>query len=295
MVKEKVMRISTGETLEIEIQTFKEKERNLRWIKVMQSRTEHSKLVGSFTFTLLTTVKELIKDIRFSEDEKTRLMFLGTYVNYAGDTYSRLQKRNGKPVLKKNLQSLLMMSNNKRFYAFYNKLVKYKIMLEVEGGELYWNSNYHFKGRPKQTDKKAKNLIKLYDSQLRELYLMKDERGKQKYRPSNLFVLFVFLPFVNYETNLLSEDADKPASETRPFLLSEVANRLGYSRSSSLKRKLKGIKLYNAPVFSIISESNNEYIRVNPYIIWRNSEDPSPAITETFKATEDMLIKKKQA
>ncbi|MGD6815490.1 hypothetical protein ACQCVE_00250 [Metabacillus sp. 113a] len=298
MAQKKLVDPKTGESFDLWVDTEDDKQRKSKWKEKMLAKKEHEKLTGSFTFTLLSSIQGLIEDTSFTDDEKTRIMFLGTYVTYGESEYSKLQKGNGTPILKKHLQKLLMITHNKSFYQFYNRLIEKKIIIENGNGknaELYWTSKYHFKGKASLSHRKEKNLIKLYDRQLRELYTSKDQKGRQKYRPSNLYILFCMLPFVNYETNLLSVNADIPASETRPLLLSELAIQFGLTRSSSLKRKLLNIKLADSPVFSIITEADKEYVRVNPYIVWRNTSEPPEAITQTFKATKEFLISRQEA
>lgn len=129
-------------------------------------------LVGGFTFMLAETITSLHKDTRFSDTEKARIIYLGTYCSY--ETSGRYLKfANNVPILKSHLQELLELSNNKQFYAFYNKLVQYKIITEeiVSPREtrLLWSAEYHFKGTAKGSGVKSTDVIKTYDKQVQAL------------------------------------------------------------------------------------------------------------------------------
>lgn len=254
-----------------------------------------SSLAGRFTFTLATTIKELNLDKRFTQAEKSRIMFLGSYVNYK-EKGSFLMFDNGRYILKKHLQDLLEIKNRKEFYQFYNKLVNTKIIMEdvqdKKNTKLIWSKKYHFRGTVTKTLQKELNLIKTFDKQVRVLYKEKLDNGKAEHTPHNLYYLFMLLPYVHLQANIICKYPDREINESVPFTVTELAKELGFKRSNDLKRKLFGITLKGLPVFSTIQNAYLFHILVNPFIVRRSRKSPSEDLLFHFKDTAERLSSK---
>ncbi|MFS0637303.1 hypothetical protein AB1K84_15495 [Mesobacillus foraminis] len=241
-------------------------------------------LAEGFTFTYISKISELHEDERFTDDEKTRIMFLGTYVSYSKKG-SFLTFSNGRLIYKHNLKTLLEISSDNKFYSFYNKLVETGIITEVPEGsikKLKWSNEYHFKGKlPKGSEGEA-SYIKTYDKQIQELYKAKNSKEKALHSPKQLYTVFMLLPFVHYETNLICKFPNKPFTECEPLDLNELAKGLGFNRSNDLKRKLMKISLKEQPVFQFNITNKGTHITVNPFIVWRQNKLPDDALLVTF-------------
>ena len=275
----------------------KEKEANRKaFLRGQENKELFEELAGRFTFTLSSTIKELNQDQRFTPAEKTRIMFLGTYVTYQ-EQGSYLRHDNGNSILKNRLQELLEIKNKKEFYNFYNKLVETGVLSEVIEGKskiyLKWNSKYHFKGKPSSSAQKEKNLVKTFDKQVRELYKEKNEKGKAVHTPNNLYTLFMVLPYIHPEANILCKHPENDLNTCEPLSINELAELFGFNRSNDLKCKLFKVMLKGLPVFTIQQNAFVTHILVNPFVVYRSSKAPSPALLVHFKDTAVRLMTKK--
>jgi hypothetical protein len=276
--------------------TTKEKEDNRKvFLLGKENKEVFYELAGRFTFTLSSTIKELNQDEGFTQAEKTRIMFLGTFVTYQ-EKGNYLKYDNGKPIKKKHLQELLEMTSDKDFYTFFNKLVSAGIIAEEHHDKstiyLIWNSKYHFKGKAPATLLKQKNLVKTFDKQVRELYQEKNEKGKTIHTPNNLYTLFMVLPYIHNEENIICKYPENNINECEPLSLSELAEMFGYNRSNDLKRKLFKVRLNGLPVFEARDNGIVAFIQVNPFVIWKSKKAPSSALIVTFKETAKRLMNK---
>lgn len=255
-------------------------------------------IAGGFSFMLVDTLKELHRDTRFTDADKARLMFLGTYCSY--ETSGRyLFFNNNKHILKSHLQELLEISNKKEFYKFYNKLVETGIIEEEKLNRfeirIKWNSKYHFKGKVSKNGIKATDTVKTYDRQIQTLYKEKDAKGKSINTPKNLFVMFMVLPFINSDSGVLCRHPLKPIEQdAEPIQLKELASMFGYSKPSTLKNKLLQCKLYGTNVF-VISEGlkdRRKYTRifVNPFVASRSPKAPNSTHLAMFPDTEKTIV-----
>jgi hypothetical protein len=251
--------------------------------------------LDSFTFTYISKISELHQDERFSDDEKTRIMYLGTYVSYS-DKGCFLMFPNGRYIRKKDLKGLLEIKEEMKFYSFYNKLVEARIITEVStnaGTCWKWSEEYHIRGKlPKGSGAEA-GILKTYDKQIQELYKEKKENGKALHSPKQLYTVFMVLPFVHFETNIICKNPNVPFEETEPLSIVELAKGLGFSRSNDLKRKMLQIELKEQPVFSFIENKKATHITVNPFVIWRQNQMPNKTLMLHFFDTAKRIAEEK--
>ncbi|WP_200411251.1 hypothetical protein [Virgibacillus salexigens] len=274
----------------------KEKEANRKtYLRGRRKKSEFEELVGRFTFTLSSTIKQLNQDDRFTQTEKARIIYLGTYVSYQ-EKGSYLTHDNGNLILKNKLQSLLEMTNKKEFYKFYNKMLEAGITQEYiinkSNVKVAWSNDYNFRGTAPASELKEKNLIKTFDKQIRELYKEKDSKGKKVHTPNNLYTLFMLLPYVHPESNMLCLHPENNINECQPLTITEIAKLFGYNRTNDLKRKLFKVKLKGLPVFSTVSNANLTHILLNPFIVYRSNKSPNDALMMHFNDTATRLANK---
>jgi hypothetical protein len=256
-------------------------------------------IAGGFSFMLVDTLKELHKDTRFSDMEKARLMFLGTFCSY--ETSGRyLLTNNNKYLLKSDLKELLEISNRKEFYKFYNKLVETEIIAEEvidrKTIRLKWNSKYHFKGKATKNSTKSTETVKAYDRQIKTLYKEKDANGRSSNTPKNLYILFMVLPFINSESGVLCNQQHNPIEEDcEPLELKDLAKMFGYPKPSIIKTKLMNCKLYGTNVFFIgegmVDRKKYTRIYVNPFVSSRSPKAPNASLLAMFPDTEKAILK----
>ncbi|WP_163583418.1 hypothetical protein [Gracilibacillus saliphilus] len=264
------------------------------FLRDKQKKSEFDETAGRFTFTQSSTIKQLIQDNRFTQTEKTRIIYLGTFVSYQ-EKGSYLSHDNGNLIYKNKLQSVLEMTNKKEFYKFYNKMLEYGIIQEEVLGKsiikIKWSNTYNFRGTAPSSELKNKNLIKTFDKQVRELYQEKDKNGKKVHTPNNLYTLFMLLPYVHLESNMLCLHPED-STDCYPLTIAEIAKMFGYNRTNDLKRKLFKVKLKGLPVFAVVSNANYTHILVNPFIVYRSNKAPNEALMMHFKDTAERLAKR---
>lgn len=255
-------------------------------------------IAGGFSFLIVDTLKELHKDTRFSDMEKARIIFLGTFCSYESSG-RYLFTNNNRYILKSDLQKLLEISNKKEFYTFYNKLVDTGILKEQKISRLEirlkWNSNYHFKGKTAKNGTKSTATVKAYDRQIQTLYKEKDSKGKRINTPKNLFILFMVLPFIHKESGVLCKQPQTAIEEAEPLELKDLADMFGYPKPSAIKSKLLQCKLHNTNVFHYGEGLKNrkKYTRiyVNPFVANRSPKAPNSTILAMFPNTENAIVK----
>lgn len=260
-------------------------------------------IAGGFSFMLVDTLKQLHKDTRFTDMEKAKIMFLGTFCSY--ETSGRyLFTNNNQFLLKNNLQELLEITNKKEFYKFYNMLVETGIIDEEVLGRfevrLKWNNKYHFKGKAIKNGAKSTDTVKAYDRQIQTLYKEKDAKGKSINTPKNLYILFMVLPFINKESGVLCQQQHNPIEEAcEPLEINDLAEMFGYPKASILKTKLMNCKLYGTNVFFIgegmLDRKKYTRIYVNPFVSSRSPKAPNPSLLTMFPNTEKAIVKHLQA
>ncbi|XRD24533.1 hypothetical protein AABM34_20350 [Lysinibacillus fusiformis] len=249
-------------------------------------------LSGGFTFTMMQTLKDLIANTTFTQAEKTRIMFLGTYVSYHSET-PYLTHSNGKPLLKSKLKNLLEIANKKEFYAFYNKLVEAGVMKEEiidrSTVKLIWSEQYHFKGKPSASKVSSDNLIKTFDKQIREMYTLKNEKGKSVHTAHSLYNIFILMPYIHPESNALCKYPEKPYHASEPLTLQDLTDFFGYSRTNDTKRMLFKFVLHGMPVVAIAPTSESTRIFINPFVVNRTGKTPNATLFTMFDSSFNML------
>lgn len=256
-------------------------------------------VAGGFSFMLVDTLKELHRDTRFTDIEKARIMFLGTFCSYESSG-RYLFTNNNKYILKSHLQELLEITNKKEYYKFYNKLVETGIIEEDVVDrytiKLIWNNKYHFKGKAHLNGARSTDTVKAYDRQIQSLYKEKNANGKSINTPKNLYILFMVLPFINKESGVLCVQPHVELEEkSEPLELKDLASMFGYARTTTLKTKLMNCKLYGTNVFFIGEgmKDRKKYTRiyVNPFVSSRSPKAPNASLLAMFPDTEKAIVK----
>lgn len=258
---------------------------------------KYNTLAGRFTFTMMNTLKDLITNETFTPAEKTRIMFLGTYVSY-DKAQPYLTYSNGNPILKNQLQELLGMTNRKEFYTFYNKLVSEGVMVEDtvtrSKVKLIWSNEYHFKGKTTSGASASQNLVKTYSNQVRELYLEKNVNGKPVHTAQSLFNIFALIPYIHPESNSLCRYPEKPAHASEPFTLHDLTEIFQFTRTNDVKRMLLKLKLHNMPVVAITETIDGTNAFINPFLVNRTGKTPNASLITMFNASYNALAEKQK-
>jgi hypothetical protein len=279
------------------------KQKQMKYFRDKKEYDNFSDIAGGFTFMLVDTLNAFHKDDRFTDIEKARIMYLGTYCSYK-EAGRYLFTNNNRHILKSDLQDLLEMTNKKEFYKFYNKLVETEIIygevISRNEVRLKWNNQYHFKGDAKGNGIKSTDTVKTYDNQIQALYKEKDASGKSINTPKNLYVLFMVLPFINAESGVLCLHPHNPVvEECQPLELDDLRDIFGYERITTLKTKLLGCKLYGTNVFFIgegtLDRKKYTRVFVSPFVASRSgNKAPNDSLLAMFPNTEKAIVEKLQ-
>ncbi|KPB06321.1 hypothetical protein [Bacillus sp. CHD6a] len=286
------------EGFEGKVITQESQDKILKYHAEKKQYDNYKDIAGGFTFMLIDTLKAFNEDISFTDMEKARIMFLGSYVSY--ESHGRyLITNNNKCILKSDLQELLEIKGKKEFYNLYNKMVEAGIIEEEVKSRyeirLKWNSSYHFKGTLKGAGVSSADTVKTYDRQIQELYKAKGKNGKSINTPKNLYIMFMMLPFLHIESSALCKYPNNPIEEgSEPLQLNELAKMFGY-KPSAFRTLLLKCTLFKTNVF-LISEgidAGERYTRifVNPFVASRSHKAPNPSLLAMFPNIGEAIVK----
>ncbi|WP_262177760.1 hypothetical protein [Saccharococcus sp. Marseille-Q5394] len=255
-------------------------------------KSQFDELAGGFSFTMLDTLKELIADEDFTQSDKTRIMFLGTFVSYEKNN-RYLTYGNGRPILKNQLMDLLEMTNRKEFYNLYNTMLEKGVFTEDRESrsviKIIWSKKYHFKGAVSGGSKTSEKLVKSYDKQIRELYRARNSKGKPIHTAHSLFTFFSLLPYVHPESNALCRHPEKPVSQSQPFTIRELADIYGIERVTNFRRLLFRIKIHKMPVVALAQTTEDSRIYINPFVVNRTGKKPNATLFTLFESSFQRL------
>lgn len=229
-----------------------------------QHQTEYNGFVFAFS-TESTPIEERFPNL--NQSDLARLLFIGTYVSYDdGESLSKgtLKHPNGVKIEKKSLNLLMGMSRN-RYAEFYDKLLNAEVLSETDGG-VEMNPYVFYWGKNSGEVKGGYQYTRLFRKSVRDLYKQYNGRSIKK-----LGLLYLVLPYINFNFNVLSTNpSEVEAEKVIPLTIGELAEKLRYGSSKSLRRTLHDIKYEGEPVFGFveINDRRKRKIVVNPRVVY---------------------------
>jgi len=263
----RVYNYQTVENRQKQIDYIKQKTESKR--KFKESR-KYTKEYGNFIWNIYNINQQNFTGAKASDI--TRLMFLSTYLNYDG----YLMFDNGKPVTKKNMNSLLKLS--KSSYKYFCSRQSKENILEVKDDKMRVNPNVFEKGcLPKSRVagwiQQNKYITRLYVNGVRNIY-NKSSISSHK----TLSYLFQILPFVNRQYNIVCfNPLEENLDNIKCMSLGDFCDTINYSKNNvrQLKNMLFNPKFeFNNKTTSAIrlvcddSNSLHDEIFINPCIYY---------------------------
>ena len=94
--------------------------------------------------------------------------------------------------------------------------------------------------------------------------------------------MYKIIPYIHYDNNLLPLDSfETDITKVTDIPINELVVMLDISREE-ISKKLGSMKWNGWYVFAKIKVGNEVNIRVNPYVLYRKSEDPPVELADVF-------------
>ncbi|MGG0496712.1 hypothetical protein ABEY62_27545 [Priestia megaterium] len=237
---------------------------------------EFNERTGKFIWSYPEKIQQLIKSNEFTKSDITMIFYLATFINGTG----YLAYENRVKLNKKGIQTKLEIGRT-LFGKFFNKLIKFEILIP-SGDYFKWNETYNFYGSTKGKAK-PQTLVRTYVNQIRELYEVKNEKGKRKYSTINLYPVFALVPYLHHSSNIICKNPDAQAIEDiEYFNLKEIAELLDLRDSKRMAASLHLLVLDGQTTFIKVQNKNEAYLKLNPKIFWRGTNVPDQNLVAEF-------------
>jgi hypothetical protein len=274
----KVVNVETGEDLTDKYQIMPKKlvsHQQVNYRKRKEAMARYAEEHGGFIFTFHRLREFIGKELK--QADLGRLLFLATYIGFQDN---RLMYDNNRPINKSGLKTLLMLKKD-AFRTFYNAVTALEIIIERDG-YLCMNERYFYKGAlaDDQLDAGNRTYTRTFIKSVRSLY---EEYGATR-KASQLGLLYLVIPFIHVDTNILASNPDEDdLDEIDALSLEELAEAIGYAKNK-ISRSLRSIFLGGEYVFQIVNVGTNheKNVVVHPAIFWRGNSIPD--LTKTMSA-----------
>lgn len=228
--------------------------------------------LGGFIFVIFEYCKGLTINEELTQSDLSRLFMLATFTGYDGV----LMFDNATAINKTNMNKIINISESK-FLEFYYKLKKLDILIEESKTILKLNKNYFFKGEiKKHKDYIQKNdYTRIYIKVIRDLYNKISARSHKQ-----LGILFMLIPYINREWNILCENPNEPnINLITPLTLGKMMELLNYDIKNSTRIKNELLRIKTKDMQNIIAfvQTDTDFrenkILINPNVIYGGLED----------------------
>ena len=227
---------------------------------------EKEKRLDNFVWFFYEDGKEIF-DGKLNDTDISDIFNLATYMDYKDN---RLKYDNNVKIHKKDLMSLLNIKERK-YYKFIKECTDANI-LNIEDDETVTMSFKYFgKGKIKNL-KNSKSMVitRIYCDTIRYLY----KNCKEKFY-KNLSYLYIILPYVNREYNILCNNPEEDNLEKINCInMVQLCEIVGYNPKNSyrLKQSLKNILIEDRPIVSWVDNASGEYIFINPSLYYAGTK-----------------------
>lgn len=240
------------------IQDKKEKE------KIKQKNIEYGKFVWVFYNN-----NQLLFNGSIDGSILTKFIYLSTYAEYSDKscgTFSKIVSDRNVHINKKDLGRLLKTKTTATNHFIKECISKNLINID-EDGFLFINTNYVKYGKLLDTNVlKECRTSRMYKNAVRDLY--------KKSLPSEhklLSYLFIILPFVNHEYNIICHNPEEVVLENiQQMDLMEFCEIIGYSKNNyrRLKSLLKNITVLGKYAISFVENLYGVKMFINPKLYY---------------------------
>lgn len=256
-------------------------------VKKIEDYKHYSKTQGGFTMFMYNSLETIEKQLGVKNGDIARLMYLSTFIGWCDPTnekhkgYIRIGEKNSpRHANDGDIKSMLKLSAD-AFRRFKKRLRDNDLLMKDEKGyylsEIFWN------GYANQNNyiKKGFEHTKIHRNAIRNLYENVVTEDNQK-SANDLSIAMQIIPFVNFNTNMLS--LDDPYSENpRPLTLTKLADTLDMT-PKTFKRKLLAINSLEKEYIAVFDTAVRKRIVVNTELFFSGDIDNISQINRVFNA-----------
>ncbi len=237
--------------------------------------------LGGFIFVLFKYGYKLLDDYpELISEDITKLFYLATYVNYDGyivfnDDY-----------VMKNMLKVMLKLSRKSFEIFFNKMIKYEILICDNDKHIKINKNHFYKGEIDKDIQQYYNYSRIYINTIRYLF---EHVSVRKHK--QLGVYFKIIPYIHRQQNSLCWNPDSDQKDIQLMHVKELKELLGYHRNGVRKFINELLETTLESGESILGfirtkpKEENSYIIVNPKVFYGGNfklEGGKESITKWF-------------
>ncbi|KGP71511.1 hypothetical protein [Pontibacillus yanchengensis] len=254
--------------------------------KAKEKETVINKSKNPFVFTEMDGLQESLS--KLNNKDLGYLLIMQTYIDYKN--MIKLKNDSKLPMNKKQLQQMLKIKSDKTLRNLLKRLES-KGFIYSNTVELYGKSHKAFFIADKYCfrkgvsgaykNRKTNNAVKVFIKSLQDVF---SQGGTQ---PADIGFIYKTIPYIHYESNMLTVTPnEKELSEIKFLTINGLAKLLGLSRVDTTN-KLGSIVWNGQYVFARtkVGAMKELSVKVNPYVLYRQSGDPTGAIGAEFVAT----------
>lgn len=296
LTKEEYQIMQQDEDLKSKVFDFREKLNAKRLsdsqFEYLEKRKQQTELqnefndLGGFVFVVYQRLSIMFDDNVLSQEDKSKLLLLSTYICYNENT---LRFDNGRHIKTEHLPAILRISRQAT-HSFLKKMKELTI-LEIENDNIHMSKDLFYKGEIKDmlSSNSEFGYTRIFVNSYRYLYETLDKR-KLKY----LGILFNVFGYMNFYHNVLVLD-DASEIDTDKLIpmtfddLCKICNRkdnMTRSAKSKFKIALSNIKLENgSTLFAFVKVNGVDKILINPHVTYASSR------IDTWNSTLKIIFK----
>lgn len=244
-----------------------------------RKREESRKKAKAFTFSDMENAKEAIEML--TTVELGYFLVLQTYVRYEDNILVK-STHNPVPMNRGDIGEALGINNRSHIKKHIDNFLEKGLLLTrtviVSGKEVeafVINPDYHFKGKTKNT-----KVVKTFSEQIRKLYC--ENSSKKKKKPADMGFLYLILPYIHYENNVLCSNPFETNPENINALsIADICEITGLDKKN-VQAKINSLKWDGMTVFAKLIKGRKIQLKVNPFVFYRKDGEPDKSLQADF-------------
>lgn len=268
-----VVILDTGEILNLAHYTTIEQQ---EYVKNKYKMTEENKQFydehGGFIFKEDSKRVDSLES-KLTDSDITKILYIATYLDY--DSYLKFDS--GRLLSKSDIKTLIGVNKN-IFGAWYNKMIRLKIITEDDSG-IHMSKGYYIKG----SISKSKDYNRMFIKGVRQIY--EDNKNANQTMIGSAIRL---LKYVNTYTNVLCwNPLESDPEKIVPITLSQLAKEFGYNGDEKkLVNAMSKIRVFdNHPLVLFFSDNqfrNENLLMFHPKVCYSGKNDKMDEIYNMF-------------
>ncbi|WP_273850066.1 hypothetical protein [Guptibacillus spartinae] len=245
-----------------------------------KQREDSRKKAKAFTFSNMENAKEAIEVL--TTVELGYFLVLQTYVRYEDNVLIK-SSHNPVPMNRGDIGEVLGINNRSQIKKHIDNFLDKEMMstkaITVEGKQVdafVINNKYHFKGRTEN-----KRVVKAFSEQIRKLYQANINK-KNKKKPADMGFLYLILPYINYENNVLCTNPFETEGEVIEALsIADICKITGLDKKN-VQAKINNLKWDGMTVFAKVLKGRKTHLKLNPFVFYRKDGEPDKSLQADF-------------